>query len=286
MTNADEKRRNTAESWLDIQPRMSGGVTIYFSPACDLSDRLALSNGTRVASARETTGQSDGPAYEQGARLPGEPWRRPTSDELASLVATEVPRNMAASIAIVRLPGEFSNATRDAIRTDTPEALETNLIHPLLTVCELHEPIHCIGLSRNPANLKTVTFNNSTRRYNGLHVDSWEQLGVDSLHLATNRVCINVGESDRFFLFLPFPLTAIATFLTQEMGPGWEMPGRLTALGRQFMERFPEIPVVRCRLAPGEAYIAPTENLVHDGSSAGQSGDDEQFTIRGHITPL
>jgi hypothetical protein len=52
------------------------------------------------------------------------------------------------------------------------------------------------------------------------------------------------------------------------------------------MERFPDMPTVRCRLGPGEAYIAPTENLVHDGSSIGQSEIDEQFTIRGHIRPL
>jgi hypothetical protein len=52
------------------------------------------------------------------------------------------------------------------------------------------------------------------------------------------------------------------------------------------MEKYPEIPIVRCRLRPGEAYIAPTENLVHDGSSVGQGDIDRQFTIRGHIRPL
>ena len=79
---------------------------------------------------------------------------------------------------------------------------------------------------------------------------------------------------------------AVASALSEEMGPDWEMPGRYTVLARQFMEQFPDVPVIRCRLAPGEAYVAPTENLVHDGSSVGQSDIDEQFTIRGHIRPL
>ena len=49
---------------------------------------------------------------------------------------------------------------------------------------------------------------------------------------------------------------------------------------------FRTLPVVRCRLAPYEAYIAPTENLVHDGSTMGQRDLDQQFTVLGHIAPL
>ena len=146
----------------------------------------------------------------------------------------------------------------------------------------------CIVLDQagNPANLKTVTYNQDTRQYNGLHVDNWDQLDLKSRHLATNRICVNIGQNDRYFLFLPFSLTDIARVLSDEMGSDWELPGRPTVIGRQFMEKYPEIPIVRCRLRPGEAYIAPTENLVHDGSSVGQGDIDRQFTIRGHIRPL
>src|SRR3954469_24991527 len=57
----------------------------------------------------------------------------------------------------------------------------------------------------------------------------------------------------------------------------------VTLLGQLFMQRFPEVSVARCRIAPGVAYIAPTENLVHDGSSEGQRHADEHFTVLGHI---
>jgi hypothetical protein len=193
---------------------------------------------------------------------------------------------MATSAAIVKLPGEFSNELREAIRSGNTESLEVKLLQPLRTICELGEPLHCIGPSRNPANLKTVTINHDIGRYNGLHVDNWDDSDLDSRHLATNRICVNIGQDDRYFLFLPLLLMDIASALAEEMGPDWEAPGRYTVVGRQFMERFPNVPVVRCRLAPGEAYVAPTENLVHDGSSVGQSDLDEQFTIRGHIRPL
>jgi hypothetical protein len=287
MVNADDKRWDGAEAWLRNQPLMGDRITIHFSLGCnDPANRITLSDGTRVASMPEISDQDDRPAYEQGAMLPREPWRPLTGKEAERLIVTEVPRNMATSVAIVKLPGDFSVAKRDDTTTGAREAFEANLVRALQTVCELAEPFHCIGSNKNPANLRTVTFNDRIGRYNGLHVDSWDQLDVNSLHVATNRACVNIGQSDRYFLFLPLSLMDIAAVLAQEMGPGWQMPRRHTMIGRKFMERFPEIPVVRCRLAPGEAYIAPTENLVHDASSAGQSAVDEQFTIRGHITLL
>jgi hypothetical protein len=262
-------------------------VTIYIAPSCrDVADRIQLSSGTRVADSSETSSDGHAAAYEEGARLPREPWRLPTAQEAQQLIATDLPRNMANTIAIVSLPGEFSDEVRNSIRNAGTEIIETDLLQLLRKICELGEPLDCIGASQNRPNLKTLTINHNISRFNGLHVDNWDGMDLDSLHLATNRICINIGKGDRYFLFLPVPLMEIATWLAKEMGPTWQPSRRYSLIGRQFMECFPNMPVVRCRLAPGEAYIAPTENLVHDGSSLGQSEIDEQFTIRGHIRPL
>ena len=275
-------------AWLRLHARMDGRIKIYVAPSCKESvNRIELSSGTRLADMRETTDLVLGTAYEEGARLPRDPWRRPTAEEAESLIVAEVPRDMATTVAIIKLPGEFSDEVQQGIRSGSSESLEVNLLRPLRTICELGEPLHCIGPNKQPGNLKTVTINREIGRYISLHVDTWDRCDLDSLHLATNRICVNIGQDDRYFLFLPISLTAVARILAEEMGPDWEMPrGRYTVLARQFMERFPDVPVIRCRLAPGEAYIAPTENLVHDGSSVGQSDIDEQFTIRGHIRPL
>jgi len=273
--------------WLRLHARMDGRINIYFAPSCkESANRIELSSGTRLADMREITDLVHGAAYEEGARLPRDPWHRPTAEEAESLIVAEVPRNMATTVAIVKLPGEFSDDVRQSIRSGSPEALEVNLLRPLRTICELGEPLHCIGPNKQPGNLKTVTINREIGRYISLHVDTWDRCDLNSLHLATNRICVNIGQDDRYFLFLPLSLMAVASALSEEMGPDWEMPGRYTVLARQFMEQFPDVPIIRCRLAPGEAYVAPTENLVHDGSSVGQSDIDEQFTIRGHIRPL
>jgi len=242
MVKEQDKRGNSGEAWLHMQPRMGSRIRIYVSCTCDnLTDRIELSNGTRVVDLQEAAVQNDGPAYEQGAIVPRKPWRPPTRNETEHLVANEPPTDMATSVAIVKLPGDFSPARRDDIRTGMPEKLEANLVHSLQTICEFGEPFHCIGPNRNPANLETVTFNDQMGRYNGLHVDSWNQLEVGSLHLATNRVCVNIGQGDRYLLFLPFSVSDVAALLVQDMGAGWQLPRRHTLIGRQFMQRFPEI---------------------------------------------
>jgi hypothetical protein len=271
-------------AWLNLHARMEGKIKIYVAANCNgPAERLELSSGTRGADIRETTQLVHGAVYEQGARLPRDPWRLPTKEETERLIVANPPNSMATSVAIVRLPDEVS---KNLPEIGNAEALEATLLQALRTICELDEPLHCIGPGQNPANLKTVTVNRDIGRYNGLHVDNWDPLRLEARHLATNRICINIGQGDRYFLFLPFTLMDIAKVLSEEMGPRWEAPRRYTAIGRQFMELFPEVPVIRCRLRPGEAYVAPTENLVHDGSSVGQTGMDEQFTIRGHIRVL
>jgi hypothetical protein len=288
MQSRNEIVNPTAAStaWLHLHTRMDGRIRIYVAPSCkESSNRIELSSGTRLAGMREITNLVHGTAYEEGARLPREPWRLATKEEYEGLVVAEAPSDMATSVAIVKLPGEFSDDRRQAIRSGNPESREINLFRPLRTICQLGEPLHCHGLNQQPGNLKTATINRDVGRYIGLHVDIWDRCKIDSLHLATNRICVNVGQDDRYFLFLPISLMAIASVLSRVIGPDWKVPRRHTDIARQFMEQFPDTPVIRCRLAPGEAYIAPTENLVHDGSSVGQSDIDELFTLRGHIRP-
>jgi hypothetical protein len=53
---------------------------------------------------------------------------------------------------------------------------------------------------------------------------------------------------------------------------------------QDFMTLFPSYPVVRVRIHPGEAYVAPTENILHDGSSIDMNAMDITFSIRGRFS--
>ena len=45
---------------------------------------------------------------------------------------------------------------------------------------------------------------------------------------------------------------------------------RTEEIVRDYFQRFPNSSIFRLCVAPGEAYIAPTDNLIHDGSTARQ----------------
>jgi hypothetical protein len=58
---------------------------------------------------------------------------------------------------------------------------------------------------------------------------------------------------------------------------------RKTDIARDFMRHYNDYPVVRVMIRPGEAYLAPTENIIHDGSSANKNLRDLHITWRGKI---
>src|SRR3954469_11770566 len=51
--------------------------------------------------------------------------------------------------------------------------------------------------------LKTTTIDRSTDQHIGLHVDSWDDLDLDRRDRSANRISVNLGVGDRYFLFLP-----------------------------------------------------------------------------------
>ena len=244
-----------------------------------MADRVQASTGTRRATDREIAEMR----YQSNAHLPLEPWHPLTLDEQAALIAERLPQDMARTVSIVKLPGTFKPSVWQSFEPVEGAEVPDEIVASLESVCTLDDPLNWIGPSRNQPGLKTVTVGNKGKRYVGLHLDSWDNLDLSRRHESTNRICINIGASHRYFMFLPFSLTEMEEILSAHYQ---DVSIHHLALGEHFMERFPTVPAIRCRLGPGEAYIAPTENLIHDGSSEGQQQSDEQFTVLGHIRPL
>jgi hypothetical protein len=114
----------------------------------------------------------------------------------------------------------------------------------------------------------------------GLHFDRWDSLSVDELNRGSNRVSINLGPSDRYFIYLNRTASGMAELLDRTNRP---CRRDVHAIGPAFMSAFPDYPIVRLRLRPGDAYIAPTENIPHDGSSAEVAGINHYLSLRGRF---
>lgn len=258
-------------------------------------DRLALSNGTRPVSSLTLSG------YRDTAFVPRAPWRDASSQERRLLLAAEPPVNIGGHITLVRAPDEvmaqFATLRERIQRRDSVAEMRGWLDeHPCTTGCDAmlefaqrylraEHPLMEEGSVACKASGLPTTTTDDTGTYVGLHVDNWYRAQLGDRENAPNRISINLGVTARFFLYVNLPLAIIGA-LAVEQDP-FDRRTRDTQHGLRglFMSHFGSYPVVQVRLEPGEGYIAPTENLIHDGTTPGEKGHDVQFRVRGRFWP-
>lgn len=129
-------------------------------------------------------------------------------------------------------------------------------------------------IRRGPANEMTTTVD-ETGAYIGLHLDNWDGLPLEDRHEARNRVCINIGPAERYLLVVPTTITECIRngILLPEVNHGEAKDAFFSVL------KHPSL--VRVRVSPGQAYIAPTENIIHDASTDGVMQPTYTLTARG-----
>jgi hypothetical protein len=255
-------------------------VKIHIAPNCrgDVR-RVELSSGTRLANDPENPHRF----YDDGAYVPRGPWRLPTEKESSSLFSDSSPKDPGRSVSIIRPPGLCFGERVGRSRLLHRDDIKRLVFESARRVCDISEDATPIGPIVNPSNLETTTVGADGKKYIGLHVDSWESADLGRRDCLKNRICVNLGMDPRYFLFIPIPVVEIARVMRKEIGRENIPVENPSALGRMFMSRFPKAPVIRCRVAPNEAYVAPTDHLIHDASSEGSIHLDEQFTILGRI---
>jgi uncharacterized protein len=289
---------------IDQLPLQEGVHVRFRHPeAGDPGDRLRLSRGTTS----KLPEPGDGLSYLRAALVPAEPWRRPTDGELRLLLGTGAPADwsVGSDVGVVRIPDqvivplerifedfgtrERLDEDRYQVHTNHPgwEAAYRGLIAHLLEEYALREfePM-TVRLATAPPAMKTVTkdtVNDRDRHYYvGMHLDTWEKVPVAERHRARNRICINLGREDRHFLFVNLTLASMLEALRAGGSPARE-DYYGTDLGHDFMRAFPGYPVVKLTLRPREAYIAPTENVIHDATSVGKRYPDIALHIIGYF---
>lgn len=263
-------------------------IQLHESIEDDAAALLQVSQGTEPVSARPRV---QGP-FDPQARLPRGPWHRPP--RLVTLPDDETPDDPGHCVTLVDLGKEvvapfqalgFHDALNPAEAwrlNDSPEAPDAlrALVDRALTRLR-GSPSRVSRVVPRLAGLQGVTVDcDKDGRYVGLHVDSWEGLSIAQRHLSERRLCINLGSGDRFLLFIDLGLASVVRAL------GDACPeGRFSAtdLARRFMVSHPNHPVLRLRIRPGQAYLAPTENLIHDASTEGQTGLDLSVVLSGHF---
>jgi hypothetical protein len=268
---------------MDTQSGLRTSIRLFSSySAAQLSEMLEVSSGIRPATA------SDGTiAYGTNARVPKEPWQPLDLSGMSTLFKLTSEWEQHQSVAILK-PSEALEALltkeRWATRSYKSEeypAMSKAVIDALIHECEFAPDYVFSGIARNDPDMLTVSIDKKQGKLVGLHVDYWQGLPLAKRRFAQNRISINIGPSFRYILFVPVTLEDMAALLASERGMQVDLP----ALPSVFMREFADFPVARCRLPPGASYIIPTENMLHDGSAAGQSVANRQVVFRGNIRP-
>ena len=258
-------------------------VSLSFADGLDAADCIALSAGSICV---ENAG------YEPESVVPRSPWRVPSDEEKKYICSREDARNTGRSIRVLQIPSDLierfhrkvfekGGLTQKNVKAvaSGPEArtILAEFNEFARTVSELtgklpNDSIHG-GFCVKDAGLKTVTVDLQGKNFIGLHVDDWFRLPVGQRAQSPTRICANFGWCDRFLLILSISVDDM--YFSPET-PAWKgfawrreivnLKGA-TALGRKFLQIFKEYPITKIRIKPGQAYVAPTENLMHDGSS-------------------
>jgi hypothetical protein len=250
----------------------------------EIEDRVHLSSGTCPAETRDL----GAPHYVPGARVPVPEWRLATQEENSVLWSATAPQTHR-GVGVVRLLGpqliKLVEKRSDIFeRVDDADTLKHPLMGLLLDIIRKAGLVtrHAFSarIGRDEPGLLTMTKAVDQNARIGLHFDRWDRLSVDELEQSSNRISINLGPVDRHFIFLNQTAPGMAAMLERE---NLQVARDVRAIGAAFMSAFPEYPVVRLRLRPGEAYMAPTENVLHDGSSAGVRETNHYLSIRGRF---
>jgi len=258
-------------------------------------ERLALSSGTQAVTSLALSG------YRDTAFVPRGPWRRPSSEEQRLLLAAEPPDGIGGHIALVRAPDDVMahfDALRQRVRScgSAGELRAWLQRHQCASGCEAMlafartylgsaQPLLEGAVISCTATGSPTSTTDDTGTHVGLHVDNWYRAKLGERANAPNRISINLGVKPRFFLFVNLPLATIGALAAEHFPFDSRVRDTQHGLRRLFMSHFGSYPVVRVRLDPGEGYIAPTENLIHDATTPGENALDVQFSVRGRFWP-
>jgi hypothetical protein len=126
----------------------------------------------------------------------------------------------------------------------------------------------------------SINLNMDEFEYLGMHIDHSTGFEIETANQSRNRICINIGNEDRYLYIINLSLRNIKEMLRMYMNADLL---NVENIGDYFFKYFPDYPVLKIRQAPYEYYIAPTDNFIHDGSTFRNTYLDITITFLGNF---
>jgi len=260
------------------------GVKIYTK--LPISGRIFLSNGVERATV------VNGVPCTHKAYVAKRDWRVPTAQELNILFDRHIGLNT--KISIIKLPlyvryllkkSKIQGANNKRILDSITQSSEFKrayqaLIKYVTSFQSTNDMPLNPSIGHGPVGLEHSSYNFTLEKYPGLHVDSWDEKLLHERHLSRNRILINLGRDARHFLMVNIEMRNLINFISRERYIDSNNHRDIHSNIELFFDENPNYPVVKIKLDPFEGYIAPTDNIIHDGNTEGQTVMDIFFTAR------
>lgn len=269
---------------------LSKAIQLYAGPGIEnVRSRITLSTGTEPAPDH----------YRKDGRLPKLPWRPPTDEEyelLAHQSYETVPTDYTETVGLVKIPQNLIEVFEqlNLRQASTNQELGELILQKKEEMGQFDQELNTflsefytetprrrfLGAFALPPNLTSVATDKNTSAPLGLHFDNSIGFPVEQFEGKPNRISLNVGKQSRHLYFMNQGLEEVYQ----------DMHGKApfvdeVELAYQFLKHYPEKPVVRLTVEPYEAYIAPTDHVIHDGSTLGTTEPDITLVIMGYFGP-
>jgi hypothetical protein len=280
----------TTEKWLEAADYETDVVVDV--PVRERAQRIQISCGTKAAPEVD---------YGAGARIPAGPWRESSARDRYVVFNGDSPARAGQMVRLVTPPphifagfeGLRKAAAAGGLAGARGSVSSHRFVETIRQFADCARDVYGLGISCdeeipggirvNAAGLQTVTTHSKQGHFVGMHVDNWSMALLKNRHTAPIRICLNIGSEPRFFLFVGLTIQAIAEKVRS--APGFHTTLGCTDIGRLFLSNCPAYAVLRLQVMPGEAYIAPTEAIIHDGSTESARLPDLSLSVRENNGP-
>ena len=258
---------------MQIRPDIS--ILLHESLSDSCNERIVLSS---LDSVDKSTIDHSNIKYRIGAKVPSPVFQ--TYEGQYNISKYQV-FSLHNTVAICRIPRELVKLLQTLIDTSNYKKscqIAQNAIPYFIKAGIIMNSEIFAGIRYDEPLLRTLTINSNTGYRIGIHLDSWDNAPISKRANSTNRICINLGSSNRYFFFSPYSIGRINQHikLNKQLNISEFLNIAFKVISKS--------PLIGIKVRPGEAYIAPTENIFHDGSTWGVHEGTWHVTWRGFIS--
>ena len=191
--------------------------------------------------------------------------------------------NKARDVALPALLESINDLNRNDVRKKAVQKLKTILLSELDTRFNINfkfDDYCATDLTVHQPSLNSTAYNWGDKIYMGLHIDNRQRFGILDREKSNLLLSVNIGNEERYFNFVDIDILGLAKLCKYS----YETNFSTVDLKDFFLKSFPDYPVTRILLYPGQGYICNTENIIHDGATNLNSIPDITFMMTGKIS--